>query len=97
MLTLITGAPGAGKSLRAVHELKEALASGRPCYADIAELNMPGVLPAPIANRAERRTRPSWRRVRVALRALRSHWPDGMARTTRVPDQKVRRLRDHGA
>lgn len=47
MLTLITGAPGAGKSLRAVHELREALASGRPCYADIAELNLPGVLPAP--------------------------------------------------
>lgn len=47
MLTLITGAPGAGKSLRAVHELREALASGRPCYADIAGLDMPGVLPVP--------------------------------------------------
>lgn len=47
MLTLITGSPGAGKSLRAVYELREALASGRPCYADIAGLDLPGVLPAP--------------------------------------------------
>ena len=47
MLTLITGVPGSGKSLRAVYELKKALDAGRPCYSDIEGLNMPGVLPAP--------------------------------------------------
>ena len=47
MLTLITGAPGSGKSLRAVFELKKALDEGRPCFADIDGLNMPGVKPCP--------------------------------------------------
>jgi zona occludens toxin (predicted ATPase) len=35
MITLITGTPGAGKTLRAVHAIVEALQAGRPVYSDV--------------------------------------------------------------
>jgi zona occludens toxin (predicted ATPase) len=47
MITLITGTPGSGKTLRAVSLIKDFLAGGRPVYANIAGINIPGVLPAP--------------------------------------------------
>lgn len=47
MLTLITGVPGHGKSLRAVWHIKRAVGEGRKVYADIDDLGIPGVEPAP--------------------------------------------------
>lgn len=47
MITLITGAPGSGKTLRSVHLITEALAQGRPVYSDIDGIVIPGVQPAP--------------------------------------------------
>lgn len=47
MLTLITGVPGAGKSLRAVALVQDALKAGRAVYSDIDGHNAPGVLPSP--------------------------------------------------
>lgn len=47
MLMLITGVPGAGKSLRAVWHIKRMLAEGRKVYADIDELTLDGVEPSP--------------------------------------------------
>jgi zona occludens toxin len=47
MITLITGIPGAGKTLRAVELLQDALKSGRQCFSDIEGLKLPGVMPAP--------------------------------------------------
>lgn len=45
MITLITGVPGAGKTLRAVWHIKRLLEAGRTVYADIDGLALPGVLP----------------------------------------------------
>lgn len=47
LITLITGTPGAGKSLRLVQLLMAAVKEGRPCYADINGLSVPGVHPSP--------------------------------------------------
>ena len=47
MLTLITGVPGAGKSLRAVALVQDALKAGRAVYSDIDGHNAPGVQAAP--------------------------------------------------
>lgn len=47
MITLITGVPGAGKTLRAVSEIQEHLKAGRTVYSDIAGHVAPGILPAP--------------------------------------------------
>ncbi len=47
MIILITGTPGSGKTLYAVHKVKEWLESGREVYADIDGLTLQGVQPAP--------------------------------------------------
>lgn len=47
MITLITGVPGAGKTLRAVEWIERLIREGRQVYAQIDGLSMPGVLPAP--------------------------------------------------
>lgn len=47
MITLITGVPGAGKTLRAVFEIQQHLKQGRAVYSDIAGHSAPGILPAP--------------------------------------------------
>lgn len=47
MITLITGVPGAGKSLKAVELVQAALKEGRAVYSDIDGHTPPGVLPSP--------------------------------------------------
>lgn len=47
MITLITGVPGSGKTLRAVYLIMQALKEGRPVYSDIDGISIDGVLPAP--------------------------------------------------
>lgn len=47
MITLITGVPGAGKSLKAVEIVQAALKEGRAVYSDIDGHSPPGVLPSP--------------------------------------------------
>lgn len=47
MIYLITGVPGAGKTLRAVELIEGWVKAGRPVYARIDGLNMPGVQEAP--------------------------------------------------
>lgn len=47
MIRLITGVPGAGKTLRAVEMIEAALQVGRTVYARVDGLMLPGVLPAP--------------------------------------------------
>lgn len=47
MIILITGTPGSGKTLYAVHKIKEWLESGREVYADIDGLTIQGIQPAP--------------------------------------------------
>ena len=47
MMTLITGVPGAGKTLRAVQLIRAAVNEGRPVYSDIDGLALDGVEPAP--------------------------------------------------
>lgn len=45
-IILLTGLPGAGKTLRMVELMHEAVALGRPCYAsNVNGLNVPGVTP----------------------------------------------------
>lgn len=45
-LVLLTGKPGAGKSLRMMQYLEQAIAEGRPCYVSNVEgLNMAGAIP----------------------------------------------------
>lgn len=45
-LVLLTGVPGAGKTLRMVEYMEAALKAGRPVYAcNVDGLNMPGVIP----------------------------------------------------
>lgn len=45
-LVLLTGKPGAGKTLRMIEYMQQAIADGRPCYAcNIDGINMPGVMP----------------------------------------------------
>jgi len=44
MLTLVTGKPGAGKTLWAVAELRRQVEAGRTCFSDIADLSLPGVV-----------------------------------------------------
>ena len=43
MITLITGTPGSGKTLRAMYLIKEALAQGRAVYTDIDGVSLDGV------------------------------------------------------
>jgi len=47
MLILITGVPGAGKTLYSIGLLKQYLAESRPVYTDIEGIKLEGVLPAP--------------------------------------------------
>ena len=47
MIYLITGVPGAGKTLRAVELIDGWISEGRPVYARVDGLSLPGVLPAP--------------------------------------------------
>jgi len=48
MIILITATPGSGKTQYAIKEyLLKALAEGRPCYANINGLDIPGVKPSP--------------------------------------------------
>lgn len=47
MITLITGVPGAGKSLKAVELVQAALKDGRRVFSDIAGHNAPGIEPSP--------------------------------------------------
>lgn len=47
MITLITGVPGAGKTLRAVFEIEALRKQGRAVFSDIAGHCAPGILPAP--------------------------------------------------
>lgn len=47
MIHLITGVPGAGKTLRAVYHIKREIEKGRLVYANIDGLNIKGVQPAP--------------------------------------------------
>ncbi len=47
MIYLVTGVPGAGKTLMSILWLEGWLAEGRPCYANISGLSMPGVEKAP--------------------------------------------------
>jgi hypothetical protein len=47
MIFLITGTPGAGKTLRAVWHVQQYVAAGRRVFADIDGLAIPGVEPAP--------------------------------------------------
>lgn len=46
-IELITGAPGAGKTLYAVGKIRDAVKQGRPVYANIDGLNIPEVDPLP--------------------------------------------------
>lgn len=43
MITLITGTPGSGKTLRAMYLIKEALAQGRAVFTDIDGVSLDGV------------------------------------------------------
>lgn len=47
MIYLISGTPGAGKTLRGVEMLSKFVADGREVYANVDGLNMPGVRAAP--------------------------------------------------
>lgn len=49
MITLITGTPGAGKTLYAVTKMLDEIAAKaeRPVYSDIIGLNVDGILPSP--------------------------------------------------
>lgn len=46
-IELITGAPGAGKTLYAVGKIRDAVKEGRPVYANIDGINIPEVEPLP--------------------------------------------------
>lgn len=47
MITLITAPPGSGKTMLAVKMILSAVKAGRPVFANIKGLNVPGVQPAP--------------------------------------------------
>lgn len=45
-LVLLTGVPGAGKTLRMMEYMEQAIAAGRPCYvANVDGLNVPAAIP----------------------------------------------------
>lgn len=45
MITLITGTPGSGKTLRAMYLIRQALEKGRPVFTDIDGISLSGVTP----------------------------------------------------
>lgn len=88
MITLITGTPGSGKTLRAVFLITLALEEGRPVFTDIDGVTLPGVQPAP----------DDWRDTPegslVVYDEVQRRWPS-TGRPGHADDEDIRALETH--
>lgn len=90
MITLITGTPGAGKSLQAVYRIKRAIESGRAVYTDIDGIDIPGVNVIDLDHKWMDTPEGSL----VVYDECQRRWPS-TGRPGHAPDEDIRALETH--
>lgn len=90
MITLITGTPGSGKSLRAVYLISKALEEGRPVFTDIDGIALDGV--TTIDQDHDWRDTPEGSL--VVYDEVQRRWPS-TGRPGHAPDEDIRALETH--
>lgn len=92
MITLITGTPGSGKSLRAVWLITKALENGRPVFCDIDGINLSGVTSLPPGEPHDWRDTPEGSL--VVYDEVQQRWPS-TGKPGAAPQEEIRALEVH--